>query len=278
MINNIKIDTQKIYNAYIIESDNLNYAKEICKNFLKEISFLPNLVDTYNHPDIIYLESEKNTIKVNEVRNQIINDTILRPSIASHKAYIIMDASLLNESSQNALLKTLEEPPNYVIIFLITKNVNNLLDTIKSRAIFYHFFEKEKEIERLQNLYFYNDTIKIVSNGSFNTIKEIIDYASLFKKKKSNDENKDDNNIKDALTIMRILINDTLKYKNLLNTEYIDFRNEEIKIQNMCTRYNDITLGKFLDELTSATKEQLINVDNEMIITKLLFTLREKEV
>lgn len=89
-----------------------------------------------NHPDIKVLVPEKsNVIRVNEVRTQIINDVDIKPYSSDYKIYIIPDAQRMNAQAQNALLKTLEEPPEYVVILLLCTSETLLLDTIISRCV-----------------------------------------------------------------------------------------------------------------------------------------------
>lgn len=89
-----------------------------------------------NHPDIIRLKREKEkVISVKDIRQQIIADMAIKPYYGTYKIYIIENAQLMNENAQNALLKTIEEPPEYGIIFLLTENADALLDTIRSRCI-----------------------------------------------------------------------------------------------------------------------------------------------
>ena len=72
-----------------------------------------------NHPDIIRVVHEKpNTISVDEVRVQINNDIMIRPYNGKYKIYIVPDADMMTPQAQNALLKTIEEPPEYAVIFL----------------------------------------------------------------------------------------------------------------------------------------------------------------
>jgi len=93
-------------------------------------------VDTHNHPDVIWVEHEKATVlSINEIREQIIDTVDIAPYYGPYKIYIIKDANLLNNSGQNALLKTLEEPPVYALFFLLTENADAFLDTIKSRCV-----------------------------------------------------------------------------------------------------------------------------------------------
>ena len=89
-----------------------------------------------SHPDIIYVKHEKpGTISVDDVREQVIYDAAIRPYYSRYKIYIIPDAELLSVQAQNALLKTIEEPPEYVVVMLLTKNADMLLPTILSRCV-----------------------------------------------------------------------------------------------------------------------------------------------
>lgn len=92
--------------------------------------------DTYNHPDIIWTYHEKpSVLSVREIRDQVVGTVNTAPYYGPYKIYIIQDAQLLNEYGQNALLKTIEEPPEYVLVFILTDNADALLDTIRSRCI-----------------------------------------------------------------------------------------------------------------------------------------------
>lgn len=89
-----------------------------------------------NHPDVKVLVPEKpNVIKVDEVRRQVINDIEIKPYSAEYKIYIIPGAERMNPAAQNALLKTLEEPPSYAVIILLCAGPSLMLDTIVSRCV-----------------------------------------------------------------------------------------------------------------------------------------------
>ncbi len=95
-----------------------------------------HMADTNSHPDISViapLDGKKN-IAVSQIR-ELRADAFIKPHMAEHKVYIIDDADTMNEQSQNALLKILEEPPQGVIFILICKNKSALLDTVISRSI-----------------------------------------------------------------------------------------------------------------------------------------------
>ena len=93
-----------------------------------------------NHPDIIMVSHEKpGTITIDEIRDQVINDIDIRPYYSPYKIYIIADADLMTPQAQNALLKTIEEPPEYGIVILMTSNISALLPTIQSRCLTMEF-------------------------------------------------------------------------------------------------------------------------------------------
>ena len=92
--------------------------------------------DSGNQPDIIWVTHEKPTvISVDDIREQVNNDIIIKPYNSRYKIYIIPEAELMNPQAQNALLKTIEEPPEYAIIMLLTNNLDKMLPTILSRCI-----------------------------------------------------------------------------------------------------------------------------------------------
>ena len=94
-----------------------------------------------NHPDIIHLMHEKpNSISVDDVRTQIVNDVLIKPYSGKYKIYIVPDAEKMTAAAQNALLKTIEEPPAYAVILLACKQcISTSADhLIKMR---YAFFE-----------------------------------------------------------------------------------------------------------------------------------------
>ena len=87
-----------------------------------------------NHPDIITVTHEKpDTLSVGEIRAQLVDDMEIRPYRSARKIYIVPDAGKMNPQAQNALLKTLEEPPAYGMILLLADNRNRFLPTVLSR-------------------------------------------------------------------------------------------------------------------------------------------------
>ncbi|MBE6749571.1 MAG: DNA polymerase III subunit delta' [Ruminococcaceae bacterium] len=89
-----------------------------------------------NHPDITVVAPEENkkSIAVAQIR-ELREDAFIKPHTAEHKVFIIDFADTMNEQSQNALLKVLEEPPQAVKFILIAESKSSLLPTVISRCL-----------------------------------------------------------------------------------------------------------------------------------------------
>ena len=100
-----------------------------------------------NNPDIIRLVHEKtNTISVEDIRKQINSDISIKPYSGPYKIYIVNEGEKMTIQAQNALLKTLEEPPAYGIILILTANKNALLPTVVSRCVVLNMKPVEDEL------------------------------------------------------------------------------------------------------------------------------------
>lgn len=92
-------------------------------------------VEGGNQPDIIYVTHEKASLGVDDIRQQVNQDVAIKPYSSARKIYIIPDGEKMTEQAQNALLKTIEEPPEYAVFLLLTENSNTFLPTILSRCV-----------------------------------------------------------------------------------------------------------------------------------------------
>lgn len=93
-------------------------------------------VENEDHPDVIYVRHEKpNTFSVDDIRDGLNRSIMIKPYKSEKKIYILEDGELLNQQAQNAMLKTIEEPPEYGVIIILTENSEAFLPTIKSRCV-----------------------------------------------------------------------------------------------------------------------------------------------
>ncbi len=98
----------------------------VCRNCIKMMHD--------NHPDFMLIEPDGNQIKNAQIESfqEFVN---IKPYDAAYKVIIIKDADKMNASSQNRILKTLEEPPAHVIVIMLTTNSESLLPTVLSRSL-----------------------------------------------------------------------------------------------------------------------------------------------
>ena len=131
LINAVKTNT--VSHAYIFNGADGIGKKTLAKTFAKAIQCEENTgepcgkcrsclqVDGDNQPDIIWVKHDKPaSISVDDVRLQINSDILIRPYSSKYKIYIVDEAEKMTVQAQNALLKTIEEPPSYGIIILLT--------------------------------------------------------------------------------------------------------------------------------------------------------------
>ncbi|MGN0379575.1 MAG: DNA polymerase III subunit delta' [Butyrivibrio sp.] len=92
-----------------------------------------------NNPDIVWVKHEKPaSIGVDDVREQLVDDIQIKPYNGGRKVYIIDEAEKMTTQAQNAILKTIEEPPEYGVIIFLTNNAQTFLPTIISRCVIFN--------------------------------------------------------------------------------------------------------------------------------------------
>lgn len=131
-----QIKNDKLSNAYIFESKNSSYnldkALEFSKSIFNKFGINTKLEE---NPDfeIIKKDDKEKNISIKTIRI-LIKDMYLRPSNGKIKIYIIKDSENLSIESSNALLKSIEEAKDYIILIFTTNNAYSLLKTIRSRC------------------------------------------------------------------------------------------------------------------------------------------------
>ena len=173
VIENLKnaIDNNQISHSYLFEGEEsigkrmvaLSFAKTLlCREEgLKPCNKCNSCLkfDKLNHPDFRLIEPEKNRIS-KETIDKLIKSMSIAPLESKRKIVIIDNSHEMGLEAQNGLLKTLEEPPSYINIILITSSSNNLIPTIISRCQVVKFYPVEnKKIEELLKLN-YNKTLE----------------------------------------------------------------------------------------------------------------------
>lgn len=257
--------------------------------------------DSNNHPDIRFITHEKASIGIDDIREQLINDIAIKPYSSSHKVYIIPDANKMTEQAQNALLKTIEEPPEYAIILLLTENTENLLPTITSRCITLNTQPLQKEVITqylIKNLQMEPEQAKIAAGFCQGNVGKAIHFASsedfqemkedtLQLLKKIDDMDVSDlmsmikelsqrkGRITEYLDLMLLWYRDILMFKVTKDANILLYRDEYKAISRQASVRNYEDIEKIIKAIDKAKVRLNANVNFETAIELLLLTIKE---
>lgn len=255
-----------------------------------------------NQPDIIRVTHEKpNTISVEEIRTQVNGDIMVRPYSSPYKIYIIDEAEKLSAQAQNALLKTIEEPPVYAVIFLLTTNKGMLLPTIQSRCVTLELKPVADEsvrhflMEQLQIPEYRADICVAFAQGNVGKAKrlalsesfsEMLEHAIHLVKYIPDMEVTDllsdlkkigtyKMEINDYLDILAVWYRDVLLFKATRDADSIVFKDELISIREKARHSSYEGLECIIKALEKAKIRLSANVNFDMALELLLLTMKE---
>ena len=256
----------------------------------------------HNQPDIIYVTHEKpNTIGVDDIRKQLNNDIVITQYSSRYKIYIVDEAEKMNQQAQNALLKTIEEPPAYAVILLLTTNADSFLPTILSRCITLNLKAvKDSEIKAyLMKTYQIPDyqadvctafaqgnvgkAVKLASSESFNELKastmqlmkrlDDIELYEMTAAVKQISEYKLE--INDYFDLMMIWFRDILYMKATNDVNGLIFQDEVYDIKKQAAKRSYNGIENILEALEKAKIRLNANVNFDLVIELLLLTIKE---
>ena len=228
--------------------------------------------DSDNHPDFFIIEPEQNSLKIDQIRS-IQKNIIEKPIVGNKKVYIINDADKMTKEAQNCLLKTLEEPQEFVVLILVCSNENYILPTVKSRCtkIFFNSLKNEeikKFIAEKNNSGTFDENMLELSGGSLKKAISISEKSEILEK-------------------LSNIIN-SLEYANeltfILNNEFFTANKEDI---NLLLDYTYVLLFKNINtnnriscinamEVVEHTKKKLMQSNNfDMTIDNMLIKIWE---
>lgn len=314
----ISIKTNKVSHAYLIVGEQ-SAGKEYIARIFANALVCENPGDGYepcqechscmqavtkSHPDIITLTKTKpnaTTISVDDVREQIVSDAMIRPYMGGKKIYIVNEADKMTPQAQNALLKTLEEPPEYIVILLLASNESAILDTIVSRCVklsmkpvedklVRSFLMKEVQIPDYQAeicVAFARGNIgkakNLASSEDFDNIKneavrtlryirqmdvsDLLDTIKILLSYKVN--------IDDFLDIMMIWYRDVLLYKATMDADAVIFKEEGDYIRKYASESSYEGIEEVIKAIDKTKQRLKANVNFELAIELLLMTIKE---
>lgn len=309
------IRLNKVSHAYIINGERSSGKEFIAKTFAMALQ-CENRQDTEpchechsckqalsaNQPDIIFLTHEKpNTISVDDIRSQINGDVAIKPYSSPKKIYIINEGEKMTVQAQNALLKTLEEPPEYAVIIILTANANALLSTILSRCVLLNMKPvKDEQIKKylMENMEIpdYKADVcvafargnlgkaRLLANSEeFDKVKE--EALSLLKNindmeinevvtaiKKINDYKFD---VNDYLDIFSIWYRDVLLFKATHDANHLIFREEIQYIKKVADKSTYEGIETIIESLEKSKQRLKANVNFDLTMELLLLTIKE---
>ena len=227
-----------------------------------------------NNPDFNIIKPD-GKIKIDQIR-QMLEKVYEKPIISDKKVYIIDDAETMTVEAQNCLLKTLEEPPEYIVIILITSNESNLINTIKSRCLKLTFNPLENsEIKQYleKNFDFQNvsETMLEIFEGSIGKALKVKEKQELY------------NNIETTLSnfscesVIDLINNATEIYKGKENiNEILEYFNIYF-LKKAKEEYNNASKYVKAIEIVEDTKKRLVyNSNYDMTIDNLLINIWEE--
>lgn len=308
------LESGKISHAYIINGERSSGKEFIAKIFAMALQCEAEGIEpcnechsckqalSGNHPDIIKVTHEKPaTVGVEDIRNGVNNDVVIKPYSSKWKIYIINEAEKMTVQAQNALLKTLEEPPAYAVILLLTSNPEALLPTIQSRCVVLNMKPVSDDIVKnylMKELHipdYKADVCTAFARGNlgkakalaaseeFDNIKteavsllkyirdmEITDIVSAIKK--INDYKID---INDYLDILSVWYRDVLLFKATNDVNHLIFKDEIQYIKKVSNQSAYEGIEIILDALEKAKARLRANVNFELTMELLLLTIKE---
>lgn len=255
-----------------------------------------------NHPDIIRVIHEKpNTIGVDDIREQVNADMAIRPYQGSHKVYLIAEGEKMTVQAQNALLKTLEEPPEYGVILILANGTESILPTIQSRCVALNMrpvpdgLVKKYLMETLQIPDYRAEVCTAFARGNIGRAKLLASSEEFDKVKEEaitllkyiNEMELPDIvlsirhiteyqlDVTDYLDILSVWYRDVLMFKAMNDANHLIFREEIQYIKKVADRSSYEGIQKILEALDKAKARLAANVSFELTMELLLLTIQE---
>ncbi len=309
------ISQKKIAHAYIIQGERFSGKEFITKVFAAALQCEKQgtepcgecrscrQVQSGNQPDIIYVRHERpNSIGVEDVRSQVNSDIAIMPYSSPYKIYIINAGEMLTDQAQNALLKTLEEPPAYAVLIILTTNLEALLPTILSRCVVLHMkpvqdgLVKEYLKKELMIPDYKADICVAFARGNIGRAKQLAsseDFENIRNEALSlvkNIRNMElhevmaavrkigeyhQMNINEYLDVISIWYRDVLLFKATNDTNHLIFREEIQYIRKAADKSAYEGIENILKALENAKSRLHANVNFDLVMELLFITIQE---
>lgn len=250
--------------VFLFETNNkieaLKDIKNIIKHVIKADEIVSNQIDDETYIELKIIRPDGKDIKKNQILE--LQDRIkTKPILSDYMFYIIEDAHLLNESSSNKLLKTIEEPDGNIVGFLIAENRDLLLPTIISRCeldeLRYNGSLNTEELDELKDIA--KNLVMLIET------KELIDFNLYI-----NQSKKFKDIIKENGKVLANMIKDY--YNTACLTGDISNPNVNEYINQNNTMKEKIAIAKYLNKTLN---KLTMNMNTELLLEKLFIEIKE---
>ena len=304
----------QISHAYILNGENGSGKNMLARAFAKALECEAGYgdscnmcrschqFDSGNHPDIKWLRHEKAaSIGVDEVREQINKDIVIKPYSSQYKIYIIDEAEKMTVQAQNALLKTIEEPPEYAVIIFLTNTLDALLQTVRSRCIIMnlrgvdtqliqqhlmHKYQLPDYQPRICASYPQGNTGKAIMMATSEHFREMQEFLLRLLKKVDDmevyeivtaihDMSVYKVDIRDLIDLMMVWYRDVLILKATGDVNQVVYRDEYKYLQRKAVKSSYEGLNIIMDALEKAKVRLNANVNFDITMEMLLLTIKE---
>ena len=309
------ISSKNISHSYLLEGGKGVGKKLLAKTFVKTLFCEKDgatepchkctsclMMETGNNPDYFEVVSSKASIGVDDIREQVVEQMKIKPYRSQYKIFMIPEADRMTIQAQNALLKTIEEPPSYGIVILHTENPGKIITTVHSRCarirvlplgntLIEAYIKDQYSLNREQiSLYadFAGGSIGqakiMIEDGEFWELRQkSVDYMIKLEKANLIDLydlveaiDKDRGNLPQVLDFWMIWYRDMLMMKKFRSEEHLFYKDFK---QQLLDRSQELSYNKINNnfyEVIKAKKRLSKNINVMLIIENLLLELKER--
>ena len=228
-------------------------------------------IEKEEHPDLIFVDyqekengEKKSSISIDQIRQEVKGTVDISPKEGQYKVYVLCHSDKMTVEAQNALLKTLEEAPEHVIMILLCENENKLLDTVLSRVVRVYVGDMpiDKQWKLLQEIPALRALPAFLKEIAHKKQEEMQKYAEELGKLDG----------QELYCFLDIILRDVLCYKSTKDHHLLYGQSARESITAMAEKYSYWTLGQWGEYIERYKEGRAVNVaQNYQILDFFLF-------
>lgn len=309
------VKSNLVSHSYLLEADEGVGKKRLAKTFAKLLFCEKEgvvepcnectsclMMETGNNPDYFEVVPKGASIGIADIREQIVEKMDIKPYRSKYKIFIIPNADKMTVQAQNALLKTIEDPPSYGIVMFLTSNPSRILSTIHSRCArirllplsiktIEEYIQNEYGLEKWKASLYAN-----FADGSIGKAKQIIDDETFWEVRKKSvdymirledanlielydivsDIDNERENLPQILDFWMIWYRDMLICKKFNNEKYMFYNDFKDVLLDRAKKLPYNIINNHFNDIINAKNQLERNVNFMLIIENLLLQLKER--